>query len=154
MTRDERKIKALELVASGASLAAAGREVGVARNTVWYWLHPEVARADNAARHGDKLKWAHEHDRKRCPCGASIGIGVHRDPRHKGHCSACRLEMDAVRRAWRCQTIYEMWHEGFTLLGIALELGSTPGSINVSINRMRREGWDMPYRRQPRKATT
>lgn len=152
MTRDERKAKARELIANGATYASAGQEVGVAPNTAWYWLHPEAVQADNAARHKYKLAWSRENNRAQCPCGSLAGIGSRLSWQHQGLCQACRRDVRTVGRAWRCQEIYEMWHEGFTLLGIALELDSTVGSINVEIVRMRQEGWDMPYRRQPRKA--
>jgi biotin operon repressor len=39
-----------------------------------------------------------------------------------------------------------MWSAGATEAQIAEALGTTPGSVNVTIHSMRRSGVDLPYR--------
>lgn len=46
--------------------------------------------------------------------------------------------------------IEAMWHDGFTTPEIADELGTTPGTIENAIHRMRAAGWDVPYRYEMR----
>lgn len=60
------------------------------------------------------------------------------------------------RRKWaagehsRLVQIHDLWHQGKTIKEIAAALESTKNSIGVTIVYMRRDGWDLPYRRQPR----
>jgi transposase len=98
----------------------------------------------NQRRTVSKRAWGNEHDRPVCPCGNVMGVGVHR----KGakHCVECELEIRAVRRAMRHEQIYEVWHKGATYAEIATQLGVTPAAARGLVRRMRREGWDMPYR--------
>lgn len=49
--------------------------------------------------------------------------------------------------AQRRATILQMWNEGASLKEIAQALDSTPGSVSVSISRMRAKGYELPYRR-------
>lgn len=59
---------------------------------------------------------------------------------------AARREARLAR--WR--EIVHMWHAGMTLQQIARALDSTPGSIKVTVSRMRREGFaELPYRFAP-----
>jgi hypothetical protein len=65
-------------------------------------------------------------------------------------CRACYREAEAERRDARRQRIAALWHEGKTLVGIAAALGTTPGAVKVAMVNMRKDGWDLPYRRIPR----
>jgi hypothetical protein len=93
-----------------------------------------------------KRAWENEHDRPVCACGRAMGVGVHR--RGARTCGECAREIKAVGAAMRRERIYEAWHRGATLREIADLMGSTQGSIGVTVARMRETGWDMPYRRQ------
>lgn len=42
-----------------------------------------------------------------------------------------------------------MWHDGASLEEIAGRLGTTVGSVGGAMVRMRREGFDLPYRPRP-----
>lgn len=148
MTRDEKIATAVRLREAGLSSRDIGRYLGVTGSCVLNWLHPE--RAKEYARRGNadstrKRAWD-ERNRKRCACGAWMSAKSALKTGGPTVCRDCHREQVALKRVWREQDIYEMWHAGFTLLGIAFELGATKESVAVTINRMRRDGWDMPYR--------
>lgn len=44
--------------------------------------------------------------------------------------------------------IQEMWRAGASAKAIAAALGTTEATVSCEIVRMRRSGWDMPYRRE------
>jgi hypothetical protein len=58
----------------------------------------------------------------------------------------------AISRGTRAATntrrseIRRLWLRGASAREIAEDLGSTAKSIGVEITRMRRDGWDLPYR--------
>jgi hypothetical protein len=97
----------------------------------WKREHPAEARA---------------HNYERCACGNQMK----RDARRCRECyDGEREERVQARRhyiAWH-------WAAGMTLREIADGLDSTTGSVQVEIHRMRRDGWDLPYRRVPRGST-
>lgn len=100
-----------------------------------------------------------------CGCGLSVPTAQKTD-RRRGHVKGqplrfihghrVRLGHDgprrdsAARRAARLarwEVIADLWRAGMTIDQIACEVGSTPNSINVTVSRMRREGFaDLPYR--------
>ena len=144
--------KALELMAAGVSNAQAAREVGVSASAVWKWANPEKAaemqREDNARRAQVKREWDQEPSNVTCSAceepltnrQATHGIRQHAD---------CYAEVRAFQKQWRREEIFELWDRGLTSGQIAIKLGSTRTAINNEVMRMRREGWDLPYRRRP-----
>lgn len=60
------------------------------------------------------------------------------------------------RRKWsagehsRLVRIHDLWHQGKAIKEIADTLGSTVNAIGVTTVYMRRDGWDLPYRRKPK----
>lgn len=50
----------------------------------------------------------------------------------------------------RYRRIQDLWAGGYLLTEIADELETTKGTVADAMQRMRREGWDLPYRRRPR----
>lgn len=67
--------------------------------------------------------------------------------------------IDLPRRVLRSRDIetrrlrtVELWREGLSLKEIAERLGYRPGAMGMEISQMRRVGYDVPYRRVPRKA--
>lgn len=49
----------------------------------------------------------------------------------------------------RRERIADLYKRGTPIAGIAERLGTTPGHVKQQIQRMRDEGWDLPYRRRP-----
>jgi transposase len=68
--------------------------------------------------------------------------------RHARVCENCYQEGQLTR----LRTIASCWREGASLKEIAERLGSTVNSIGATMVRMRKQGWDLPYRQVPRKA--
>ncbi len=54
---------------------------------------------------------------------------------------------DAHERAQRKLVYIEaMWLDGFSTKEIADELGTSTGTVETIIHRMRDDGWNLPYR--------
>jgi transposase len=49
----------------------------------------------------------------------------------------------------RRRRVQQLWAEGKTQGEIAEIIGTTPAAIGTIVDRMRRRGWDFPYRRHP-----
>lgn len=149
MTRDEKIAEARRLRAAGLTLAQIANRLGYAQPaSAWALLHPDETRArrarDNARRAPARRAWENEHDRGVCACGATMAVGTRR--RGFEVCRDCYEETMAVGTAMRCERIAELWSRGLTQREIAAELHSTPSSINTTMARMRRSGWDLPRR--------
>ncbi len=56
----------------------------------------------------------------------------------------------AARALPRRERIAVLYRQGMPLAEIAREVGTTVDSLGVTLVRMRRAGWDLPYRRKPR----
>lgn len=151
MTRDEKVAEAQRLRAEGLTLQAIGDRFGATHTCVWRWLNPERSaehvRKQNARpeRRAAKRAWEREHDRGECPCGATLAVGA----RRKGIevCRDCHDEMQAVGTAMRRERIRDLWEAGATRKEIVQALASTSPSIQTEMARMRREGWELPLRR-------
>lgn len=90
------------------------------------------------AQNPDKIaQWEEAHRHPCADCGDSIG-------RQAVRCWDCEVERRRARRV----EVHRLWHEGKTVAVIAALLGTTKGAMQVCIVYMRREGWDMPYRRR------
>lgn len=78
-------------------------------------------------------------------CGGSMGSGSgHRQNRGAiGVCRPCRTA--AKEKRWR--VIEGLWAEGKTFGQIAAEIGIKGGHLGVELDRMRKAGWNVPYRR-------
>lgn len=149
MTRADQLELARQMRAKGASYRAIARATGLHISTVWRVLNPEraaeVVRASNARRHEAKLAWAHEHDRETCPnCGGRMGVGSKR--KHTRLCESCRRSAERTRVHKRRERIQALWNDGRAIREVAAVLDSTPGSIQVELVRMRKEGWYVPCR--------
>lgn len=119
-------------------------DLGVGRSTVYRWAYPELYSESRPERRAQKRAWEREHDTGQCDCGRRLGIGS----RHRGYkvCHACHAEMVAVGTAMRRERIFEMWAQGLKQREIAEALGTTRPTISTDMARMRRDGWDLPYR--------
>ena len=105
----------------------------------------EERRVDKRA--AQKRAWDEAH---RLPCeicgvltakhAAEVGDRIVRCSQH-----SAQREAGRARRA----RIEKLWNEGLSMAEIAEEIGSTKGSINVEIVRMRGMGYDLPYRYPP-----
>lgn len=69
-------------------------------------------------------------------------------PTHRQHDGGTCADCHARRAQERREQIAVMWRDGQTLREIADALDSTPNSIQVTVHRMRRDGWDLPSRRR------
>jgi predicted transcriptional regulator len=135
--------RARALAAEGKSHPEIAVLFGVTKSAVWKACHPEriaeLSRIDNARRRQQKREWEREHYRGECEvCGARTG---------KRSCTRCpkhSLAREAHRQ--RREEIQRRWLAGESLNEIAAALGTTKNSAQVTVHRMRREGWDMPYR--------
>jgi DNA-binding NarL/FixJ family response regulator len=63
--------------------------------------------------------------------------------RKSDECFGCIKE----RSAQRAERIIELWAEGKKVREIAADLGTTHGSVQQEIHRLRAKGCDLPYRR-------
>lgn len=153
MNRAEKVAEAQRLRRRGLTHREIAERLGVGRAAVSKWLNPaakEWARTSNARRRVAKHEWemayrADPANRKPCPrCGGPTNYLRCRsgEPVLCGQC----IHADAEERRRR---IAEMWLAGVSYREIAVELGSTVGSVQVTVVRMRQEGWDLP-RRGPR----
>ena len=58
--------------------------------------------------------------------------------------SAARMrELGRPRR----ERILQLWNQGATIAEIAADLGTTDSAVGVTMHSMRKEGWDLPHRR-------
>lgn len=92
-----------------------------------------------------KRAWDEAH-RLMCEvCGTPTGMHAAspegRHPRCAQH--SFQRERAAAKRA----RIVELWGQGLPVAEIAEAVGTTKGTINVEIVRMRGLGYDLPYRR-------
>ena len=63
------------------------------------------------------------------------------------YCRECRAQLETDRVAARAEQIVAWWAEGRTLSQIGELLGWTQNHAHVEINRLRRAGYDLPFRR-------
>lgn len=136
-----RRMRALELHEAGVSDREIGECLGVAGSTVWKWRHPErrkeMDKRDRENRADARLQWNRDNAHVPCPiCGGPMARAT------RGRCSVCRANAEHARKS----CIQDMWHEGRTLAEIAAALDTTVDSLGVTMVRMRRQGWELPYR--------
>lgn len=90
-------------------------------------------------RADQKRRWDRENGGT-CACGA-------RRKWNARQCKSCRNRDKREGRERRRRAIAEMWERGASCRQIAAAMDSTPGSINVEVQRMRADGWDLAFRR-------
>jgi hypothetical protein len=75
----------------------------------------------------------------RCSCG---------NPKQGGSvaCKACFNAWKRERRDLRRVSIAHLYGRGFSFREIAVEVGTTIGTVKNALNRMRKDGWDIPHR--------
>ena len=149
MTRDEQITEATRLRAEGLPFRQIAERIGVATTTAVRWLNPDYAERSRAISRAWKdrnreANRARDNVRNRdlrgtCGrCDGPMGIACPED----GTCTSCRSAL----RHERCLHIVEMWAEGKTYPQICAELGWTKGTLAVEFDRMRGQGYDLPYR--------
>lgn len=77
-------------------------------------------------------------------CGASTG-----PLNTTGVCGSCRRAAVDFRR----RMVVVLWKQGESMTGISVELGWSRDHLGNEINRMRKLGYDLPYRYVRKKAT-
>lgn len=150
MRRNQQIKKAKELASQGWSHRRIGERLGVSGSTVTKWLNPDSVREwnrrDNELRRDAKLAEAKTRDGRPC---VECGTPLTRNAVRAGgvRCRECQHDRERRQRLARRHRIEYLWGLGRSLREIADDLGSTPGSVNVEITSMRREGgWDVPHR--------
>lgn len=107
---------------------------------------------------GRRRKWCSEHCRKRAlysgvciDCGSrtsGTASGLARRAERCATCQSNRLNAANVESGRAiCADVETMWHDGYTLVEIAAEMGWTPNSAKGYICRQRKRGGAFPYRR-------
>ena len=85
-----------------------------------------------------------------CPeCGGPMGgrtLKLDGSPGYhaRERCHACHVRT----KEHRYRMVQNMWLEGWTYPEICEALGYSKGYLSLTINRMRQEGWELPYRRR------
>lgn len=138
--------EALRLCAQGLSYSEIARRLGYTGSAVGKAVNPDrawlYAQRDNerAERRAAKSAWDRECYRGVCVvCGAQTW--------RRGH-DRCFLHSAARDRRWRRRrAIVSMWADGLKLREIAEALDTTLEVVGVEMVSMRRDGWDLPYRR-------
>jgi hypothetical protein len=82
-------------------------------------------------------------------CGGPTGgkaIKLDGSPGNKPaeRCQACHVRA----KEHRYRLVQNMWLEGWTMPEICEALGYAKGYLSLTMNRMRAEGWELPYRRR------
>lgn len=150
---------AKQLRARGLTHREIGERLGYTSSAITKLLNPDAAREWNRRqeqrpeRKAAKRRWEVEHDRPPCSrCGAPMGVGAHRYERDT--CRTCYDRDRAAKVAARAERIVAWWDEGLSLQEIADCLGWSRGQVGVEMHRLRRRGYDLPYRRRPVETTT
>jgi len=101
----------------------------------------------NARRRAAKRAWEREHYRGTCErCGGLTG------KRHREHlCWSCWIAQEQERVHPRAEQIVAWWAEGLALAEIRERLGWSKGHLSMEMHRLRAKGYDLPYRRRPRR---
>lgn len=135
--------RAVKLRDAGMIYPEIARCLGVSTSTAQRWCKPDLAERHRVAARA--WKDAHrEQNRARdratmhrpCPnCGGPMR-------RQNSQCSECYGATVIVRRS----IIQGAWLDGWMLSEIAAIIGTTARSLAVTMVRMRRDGWELPYR--------
>lgn len=91
-----------------------------------------------------KRRWDREN-LATCSCGRRMS-------RRASFCQRCQREADAERVREKRSYIRSYWAMGMTMREIAAGLDTTPKTVAMEIQRMRRLGWDVPYRQRSRRS--
>lgn len=155
MSRDEKIAEARRMREAGATFAVIAAELGSTTATVQRWAKPDFAdrqrakarewkdahREANRARDRDYLA-AKPGTCRRCTGPTSYD-------RDGGVCMTCR----ATVRHERAIVIVKLWGEGKTSRQIAEAVGWSTGALSVEMDRLRHDGYDLPYRSGKRGGT-
>ncbi len=143
MSPPEWHAEAKRLRAEGLVWREIAERLGRPRSTV----HAAVTDI-NARRRAYKRAWDRENYRGTCErCGSTAG------KRNRGRlCWPCNVERRAELVHARAEQIVAWWAEGRTLAEIGERLGWSRNHLGNEMHALRAKGYDLPYRRVPRKA--
>ncbi len=162
MTREQKIEKARRLKAMDVRIVAIARGLSEPVATVrgWTfdvpWPERECCVCENkfTPDHGNRKVCCGENARKRfhddharTKC-ADCGVDCHSGSSYRGvaRCRGCYVESLKREKAERDDLIVSLWNQGLSLAQIGERLGTTVGSIGVSINELRHAGRHVPYR--------
>jgi transposase len=126
--------KAAELRQEGLSYREIGNQCGVSYEAVRLAMKSlEINKGPRPASKQAPLE--------KCPvCGGPKDKkGMHRE---------CYLDMMRAGSRERYLRLEAMWKSGKSIKQIAEDLGHTPGSVGMAINKARKAGFDLPLRRK------
>lgn len=140
-TRRVLELDARALREQGMSYQQIGEALGVGKTSAYRLCGNKVGQSTRAQKAASE-----ERHRKACAdCGGPMSMGsAWRDNRL---CRACLNVVNARRKHTRREQIHAMWHDGLMLREIAERLDSSKAAIGAEVTKMRRDGWDMPYRK-------
>lgn len=85
--------------------------------------------------------------RARCvDCGSPRAAGTGYGDGHPGCCAECRDRRRREAHELRDKRIERWWNDGLAMREIAERLGWTLNHLRVEMDRLRRRGYDLPYR--------
>lgn len=152
VTRNEKIERAKQLRADGLPYREIGERLGVHLHTAFRWLNPDYEEAQRQVARGykDRNREAmrvYGREYRRTHKGKCSSCGGEMERQHDGGvCLACREE-EVHRRA---EMLERWWAEGLTLKEIASKLGLTVNHVGSELNRLRKKGYNLPYRRKQR----
>jgi transposase len=150
----EQREQARKWAGAGYTLGMISVRLGFSKTTIQRWIRPEIRKAMNE----QSLAYRREnHARlnahaRRYMRGKRLGTCpvCDRPTPRKGikQCRACRKE----DRDWRRNELMVLWNDGLSAQEIAQRTGRTPRAITAEVQRMRKDGWNVPKRRNLRAA--
>jgi len=120
-----------EAVGHGINISAARRRGWNLPYRYCVGVTPEM----RIGRRAEQRRRRYRENLLKCECGQLR-------TREADRCMDCRREERDAR--WRL--IQAWWAEGLSMNAIVKRLGWTRGTLSSQLNRMRKEGWDVPYR--------
>lgn len=165
----ETRERARLLIEGGMNRHRIATELGLPPSTIRTWFPSRGPRPSHCLGCGTAIaqpdygarKWCSDRCRKTqyagacIDCDATLNGSDGRGPNASKRCPSCQLviarAVNSERRQCTDQRVADLYRSGLSLRSIAAEIGSTVNSVATRMVRMRSEGWELPYRRTPRK---
>jgi transposase len=154
LTREEKIAKARTLRKKGLKYREIGARLGISTKLAWEWVNPEKVQATNRRRRRAKREWerhwlASDASRAICArCGKKMGRGSARPHLQERNARAVESQQRTCSGCAedRRELTIALYREGLPLKVIADRLDTTINSLGVDLVRLRKQGYDLPYR--------